>query len=62
MPLNQYDKTNYWGPTITEIITTDWVCVKTDVSRMFHEGDKGGWFTYMLWQEHIYIKNVIAIL
>ena len=49
MPLNQYDKTNYWGPTITEIITTDWVRFKTDVSRMFHEADKGGWFAYMLW-------------
>ena len=39
----------YWGPTITERITTDRVCVKTGVSRMFHEGDKGGWFTYILW-------------
>ena len=27
----------------------NWVWFKTDVSRMFHEGDKGGWFTYVLW-------------
>ena len=39
----------YWSPTITERIITDWVYVKTDVSRMFHEGEKGGWFTYIPW-------------
>ena len=27
-----------------------WVCVKTDVSRMLHEGDKSGWFIYILWR------------
>ena len=52
MPLNEYDKTTYslgliklrlyyyWGPTVARRITTDWVCVKIDVSRMFHKGDK----------------------
>ena len=62
MPLNEYDKTTYslgliklrlyyyWGPTIARRITTDWVCVKIDVSRMFHKGDKGGWFTNIFHQ------------
>ena len=39
-------------PTITWKITTDWGCVKTDVPRMIHEGNKGDWFTYNLWQTY----------
>ena len=53
----------YYYPKITSIITTDWVCVKTDISRMFHESEKGDWFNYVLWQDWkwkpIYVKNVV---
>ena len=52
----------YGGPIITKRLTTDWVCVKTDVSRMFHEGKKGGWFTCILTRLKIqaYLcKNVV---
>ena len=39
------------------------MCVKTDVSRMYHEGDKGGWRTYILWWEWkykpIYVKYAV---
>ena len=40
---------------------TDWVCAKTDVSRMIHEGNKGSLFTYILLQDWkckpIYVKR-----
>ena len=53
----------YWDTTITYWITTDYMCAKTDISRMFHEADKGGWFTYILWQDWkykaIYEKNIV---
>ena len=39
----------YYYPTITYKTTTDWVCLKTDVSIMFDVGGKGGGFTYILW-------------
>ena len=53
MAPNHYDKKNkktkltriklrlYYCLNITSIITTDSVCVKTDVSKMFHESEKG---------------------
>ena len=61
MAPNHYDKKNkktkltriklrlYYCLNITSIITTDSVCVKTDVSKMFHESEKGDWFNYILW-------------
>ena len=30
------------------------MCAKTDVSKMFHEGHKGDWFAYVLWQDWKY--------
>ena len=30
------------------------MCTKTDVSKMFHEGEKGDWFIYVLWKDWKY--------
>ena len=39
----------YYCTKITSKITTDWMCVKTNVLRMFHESEKRDWFNYILW-------------
>ena len=54
----------YYCPKITSKITTDWMCVKTNALRIFHESEKRDWFNYILWQDwkykSIYAKNVVS--